>query len=280
MLFFKQFVSKLSAIYDKNEAEAIAHIVFENLLISTSKKEYITFDSKKIIELNLFANFQNALYRLLANEPVQYIVGKMHFGEFGILVNKKVLIPRPETEELVFLMQQKIKHQTSISMIDFCTGSGCIAIALASKNKSAKIYALEKSKQALNVANKNAALNNVAINFIEADIFSWQSDLQFDYMISNPPYIKMDEKQKMDANVLLYEPAMALFVANNEPLIFYKKIKEIASSNLKIGGEIFLEINAELGIETVALFMDTNFSAELVNDMYSKPRFVFAKKLS
>jgi release factor glutamine methyltransferase len=280
MLFFKQFVSKLSAIYDKNEAEAIAHIVFDSLLISTSKKEYITIDSKKIIELNLFANFQNALYRLLANEPVQHIVGKMHFGEFEILVNKNVLIPRPETEELVFLMQQKIKHQKSISMIDFCTGSGCIAIALASKNKSAKIYALEKSKQALTVANKNAALNNVAINFIEADIFSWQSDLQFDYMISNPPYIKMDEKQKMNANVLFYEPAMALFVANNEPLIFYKKIKEIASSNLKIGGEIYLEINAELGIETVALFTDTNFSAELVNDMYSKPRFVFAKKLS
>ncbi|MEY2829520.1 MAG: hypothetical protein RIQ33_1378 [Bacteroidota bacterium] len=279
MSFFKDYVSQLSTIYDRSEAEAITHLVFQNLLNTTSKISYINIDLIQITERSLFANFQNTLYRLMANEPIQHIIGKMYFGEFEIDVNRNVLIPRPETEELVFLMQQKINGQSNISVMDLCTGSGCIAIALAAKNKSAKIYALEKSKKALEVATKNAVQNKVEINFIEADIFSWQSNLQFDFMVSNPPYIKWHEKQKMQANVLLYEPTMALFVANENPLQFYKKIKEIAINNLKIGGEIFLEINAALGYETEELFTDNNFSAQLIHDMYLKPRFVFAKKI-
>ncbi|MFM2225701.1 MAG: hypothetical protein RJA07_1903 [Bacteroidota bacterium] len=277
MNLFQLYTKALSKIYDIEEAKAISKLVFE-FVFKADNKRLSLMQIEELKETKYFALLQHILFRLLCDEPIQHIIGKVCFSGCTFKVNRNVLIPRPETEELIYLISKSIDKNASFNIIDFCTGSGCIAISLAKKFTSSKLFAVEKSEKAVELAAQNSILNNVGIEIYKADIFSWQSVLQFDFMVSNPPYIKETEKQTMGKNVLLHEPSIALFVDDSAPLLFYHQIKKIALTNLKRGGGIYLEINALLAKETCSLFDDENFSAEIINDMYGKQRFVFATK--
>ncbi|MEN9523659.1 MAG: hypothetical protein RL065_2036 [Bacteroidota bacterium] len=278
MNLFKFYIEKLTNIYEFDEANAITHQVFKQI-ISNNKQDYLLLEIENISTTIKFAQLQNILFRLVSNEPLQHILGYVYFLDGKIKVNKNVLIPRPETEELVFMVNQKLKKENNLSVIDICSGSGCIAISVAKLNPSFKLFGLEKSKRAFELSSKNSELNNVNVSFINDDIFSWQPFTKFDVIISNPPYVMHSEKNLMDNNVLGFEPHMALFVDDSNPLIFYAEIKRIALQSLKINGKIFLEINPILADETALLFQDENFSSQIVLDMYGKKRFVFAAKL-
>ncbi len=279
---YQQFIKQLSLQNEKAEAEAIAKILFQNVFPNLSSTQFkgLKLDDKIVQEK--FSLLQNYFFRLACNEPLQYILEEVEFLNCSLLVNKNVLIPRPETEELVSIILKKIKAEgvQNFKLIDFCTGSGCMAIAIAKAFPNATIFALEKSEKAIELAKKNALKNNVKIQFLQTDIFEFETDTQFDFMVSNPPYILEKEMKQMDKNVLAYEPHQALFVADNSPLIFYEKLKEIALKNLVQNGEVFLEINSNFAKETKQLFAE-KFSSKIEKDMFGKNRFVivdFAKQ--
>jgi release factor glutamine methyltransferase len=219
----------------------------------------------------------NIIDRINAHEPVQYVLGQTNFCDVFIRVNPHVLIPRPETEELV-LHAIKTKPKT---VLDLGTGSGCIPIAIAKAFPQAEIYAVDVSEDALNVARLNAYLNEQKVEFLNKDIlnFDWETDTTFDLIISNPPYVKASEIKDMDSLVVDNEPHLALFVPDNDPLLFYKKIVAVGEKYLKKGGNIMVEINSALGKETLSLFQNSSYSnAVLKKDFYGKDRFVFAER--
>jgi release factor glutamine methyltransferase len=218
--------------------------------------------------------------RLLNYEPIQYILGSTFFFGSDFIVDKHVLIPRPETEELVSWILEKVDTKQPIKILDIGTGSGCIAIILAKQIAQAEVYAMDVSTAALSIAKKNAEANGVVVQFIEASILEWQSqDMFFDIIVSNPPYVRESEKEMMSPNVLNYEPHLALFVDNNNPLLFYKAIVEMSKINLTSEGLIYFEINEYLAEETKSLFSSTFFeSVQLKKDIFSKNRMLCARK--
>ncbi|PXX23457.1 peptide chain release factor N(5)-glutamine methyltransferase [Arenibacter sp. ARW7G5Y1] len=220
-----------------------------------------------------------ALSQLKQERPIQYILGKAHFCELEFRVDENVLIPRPETEELVYWIleeQPRLDSQKGIKILDIGTGSGCIAISLAKKMPNAKVYALDISQKALKIAERNALDNNVDIVFLEADILSFEGlKDKFDVIVSNPPYVRELEKMEMKNNVVGHEPGLALFVSDQDPLVFYKKITLFALSHLKKGGVLFFEINQYLGEEMKHLLERENFSEiELRKDLYGNDRML------
>lgn len=230
-----------------------------------------------------------ALDDLKKQIPIQHILGKTEFFGIQLHVNNKVLIPRPETEELVSLVLQNVKNQITnsktLSILDVGTGSGCIAISLAKNLQNAKIYALDVSPEALKIAIENAKLNNVEVEFIEADILNpetWDlefQNLKFDAIVSNPPYVRQQEKQEIRNNVLDNEPHLALFVKDDDALQFYKAISQFSSNNLSKKGLLFFEINEYLGDEMIQLLDEDNFkNIELKKDMFGKNRMIKATK--
>lgn len=224
----------------------------------------------------------SALELLKKQQPIQYILGETEFYGSPFNVNEHTLIPRPETEELVEWVVSQFKiHNSEFSILDIGTGSGCIAISLAKQFQNAKVYALDVSKSALIVAKQNAALNNVNIEFIEANILNpetWSSDfknLKFDVIVSNPPYVREREKKYMRRNVLDNEPHLALFVKDDNPLLFYHAITEFAVSSLTEKGCLFFEINEYLGNDMIQLLLKNNFeNIELKQDVFKKDRMI------
>ncbi|MGJ5642099.1 peptide chain release factor N(5)-glutamine methyltransferase [Formosa sp. S-31] len=215
--------------------------------------------------------------------PIQYILKTTEFFGMEFNVNSSVLIPRPETEELVswIIDSQRENNKASLRILDIGTGSGCIAIALAKHFKEAEVFGVDVSKEAIKVAEQNAELNNVEVHFIHADILTVDPTiiedftLPFDIIVSNPPYVRVQEKALMRANVLEYEPHLALFVEDQEPLIFYNAITQLAERNLVVNGMLFFEINEFLGEEMVALLIAHNFKdVELKRDMFKKHRMI------
>ncbi|OYX22398.1 MAG: protein-(glutamine-N5) methyltransferase, release factor-specific, partial [Flavobacteriales bacterium 32-35-8] len=236
------FHQELDAIYDKHEVDRFFFILLESYYNITRIKlavnpELIMDDNEKIL---------NALKRLKSQEPIQYIIGQTEFFGLPFKVNQHILIPRPETEELVdWILTSDPRPKTQDpAILDVGTGSGCIAISLAKNLKNAKVYALDVSRKALNVAIENAESNDVKVEFIEADILMTEviSDLKFDIIVSNPPYVRHLEKTQMKPNVLNNEPHLALFVEDENPLQFYKAITQFAVNNLKDNGMLFFEI--------------------------------------
>lgn len=216
-----------------------------------------------------------AISELLSSKPIQYITGKADFFGLQFHVNEDTLIPRPETEELVDWILASHSDATSIKVLDIGTGSGCIPITLKKKRPSFSVSALDISKGALEIAEKNAVCNAVDVNFSEKDILNSGLDENFDLIISNPPYIKEDEKQQMETNVLDFEPHMALFVPNTDPLLFYKRIAILAAKYLNTSGFLYFEINAQYGSETANVLKELGFSeVEIKKDMQGKDRFV------
>jgi release factor glutamine methyltransferase len=219
------------------------------------------------------------IQRLKRFEPIQYIYGVAHFYKLKFKVNAHVLIPRPETEELVDL----ILKQTSsnhLNILDVGTGSGCIAISLASNLSNAHVYAMDISEQALKIAHENAEMHQVKIQFLKQDVLILNElPEKFDIIVSNPPYVRELEKNEMHANVLDFEPKLALFVSDDDPLVFYRKIAALAFQNLNPNGRLYFEINQYLGDETVQVIQSAGFNnVKLIPDFLGQNRFIFASK--
>ena len=274
-----QFIQELTPIYDAGEAESFFYLILEEKQqlkrIDLALHPDLVFSEAEI-------GVWNAILEQLKQEiPIQYLLGKTSFYGLDFEVNEAVLIPRPETEELVewILESQKSKVESQkVKILDIGTGSGCIAISLAKNLPDATVFALDVSEEALATAKKNAANNSVNITFIHQNILETE-DLhqQFDIIVSNPPYVRNLEKEEIKKNVLENEPHLALFVADNDALIFYKKIAQLAQKNLLPNGQLYFEINQYLGKEMVDLLEKMNFSAiELRKDIYGNDRMTKA----
>jgi len=276
------FKKALVKLYPDTEIEVFFYRLTEHKLglkrIDLALNQLLTCDDFT----NLF--FEDALTRLKNYEPIQYILGATEFYSLPFKVDKNVLIPRPETEELVDWILETTKNQKQIAktikILDIGTGSGCMAVALAKNLPQAEVWALDISKNALNIARQNADLNEVSIRFIEANILTLETlSTKFDVILSNPPYVKQAEKLLMKPNVLNHEPHLALFVNNENPLIFYDKIADFAKTNLSSDGTLFFEINQYFGAKLSALLKQKGFTnIELKQDLFAVDRMVMAER--
>jgi release factor glutamine methyltransferase len=226
-------------------------------------------------------NLKAALTALVQNKPVQYVLGEAWFGQLNLLVNEHVLIPRPETEELVqwIVASRANDKKEDLSILDIGTGSGCIPIYLKQKLPSATITAIDISKAALAVAKRNALTYDVAINFLQLDFLNetaWQQLPQYDIIVSNPPYIPYKEEKEMDANVIGFEPYTALFVADTAPLIFYEKIANFAKDHLTVNGIIYVEIHEDFAEVTAKVFESIFEKVIIKKDIFGKDRMISA----
>jgi len=264
------FKEELSSIADEREIISWAYLSIEHLL-SYNRSDCIIYADKEITS-EISDRIKQIIADLKTKKPLQYILGTTEFYGLKFKVNKHTLIPRPETEELV---EWILKEEFS-SALDIGTGSGCIAITLA-KHKNAKITAIDISTEVLKVAKENAKLNGVKVNFMQQDILQTNILPKVDLMVSNPPYVLESEKEKMQANVLEYEPNLALFVADNDPLIFYKKIGALAEKSLNCGGKLYFEINEQYGAIIPEMLSDIGFvDIALKKDINDKDRLVKA----
>lgn len=268
---------ELDPLFPKEEVDSFFYLVIDHYL---GLERFIL-----AMQPNLVVSKENedplffALSQLKQERPIQHILGKAHFCELEFRVDENVLIPRPETEELVYWIINEVQKgdpREEVKILDIGTGSGCIAISLAKNLPNAKVYALDISKKALQIAGENAIDNGVDIVFLEADILSIEGFKdKFDVIVSNPPYVRELEKLEMKNNVVEHEPGLALFVSDGDPLIFYKKITRFALSHLKKGGVLFFEINQYLGEEMKQLLEAENFSEiDLRKDMFGNDRML------
>lgn len=275
---FNDSIERLTPLYGKQEAKSLVFLIFENIFL-LSRTEVLV--GKEVKNSDKIPTLELIVKRLLNSEPLQYIIGTTEFYGNLFEVNPSVLIPRPETEELVQLIILENKNQTPISIIDIGTGSGCIAISLKKEIRQAKVYAADISKEAIDTATKNALLNKVDIDFLELDILSKETILpETSIIVSNPPYVMHSEKVLMQSNVLNFEPHLALFAEESDPLIFYKAITEKAIKYLHPKGKIYFEINEQFGKETAELLIQNGFSkVKILKDLSGKDRMVSGEKL-
>ena len=254
----KIFHQQLKEIYIENEIDSLFFIALE-YVTSISKIEYILQKEEEISEEKLI-ELKFILEELTKNKPIQYITKNAYFYGLNFYVNEKVLIPRQETNELVDWVLMSVTHSKPIKILDIGTGSGCIAITLKKNLPLSEVFAIDISNEAIQVAQKNANDNEVEINFSQKNILEI-NDLKsnFDIIISNPPYVRELEKLEMAPNVLDNEPHLALFVPDNNPLLFYEKITEIALKNLTEDGMLFFEINQYLSAETKKMIENKGF---------------------
>lgn len=276
-----QFIQTLAPIYDGVEAESFFYLILEK----KQQLKRIDLALKPDLELSEeeLAVWDSILEQLKLEVPVQYLLGKTSFYGLDFEVNSAVLIPRPETEELVdwILKRQKAKGKgQKVKILDIGTGSGCIAVSLAKNLPNAKVFAIDVSEKALATAQKNAELNSVEVTFIEKNILETM-DLgqEFDIIVSNPPYVRNLEKEEIKKNVLDNEPHLALFVEDDDALLFYRKIAELAQKNLSNSGQLYFEINQYLGQEMIDLLEKMNFeNIELRKDIYGNDRMTLAHR--
>jgi release factor glutamine methyltransferase len=273
----KHITNSLQTIYSQRESQNIAAILMEHITDLSATQRLIAqtdnLTSSQIISV------EQSIAQLLQHKPIQQIVGYTWFAGNKFFVDENVLIPRPETDELVEHILNEHQNQ-AISIIDIGTGSGCIAISLKHKLPQATVTAVDVSNKALAIAAKNASHIGSDVNFLHLDFLdesNWNQLPTFDIIVSNPPYIKELEKAQMQNNVLLHEPHLALFVPNDNALIFYEKIALFAKTHLNPNGSIWLEINEALGKETAAVFIDNGFNAQIILDMQGKERIIKAK---
>lgn len=264
----------LQGQYDAGEAVAIAKIVCHELL-NISEVDLLLRKDINLSPTNQRL-MEEAIVRLKRFEPIQYICERCHFYGLTFKVTPDVLIPRPETEELVQLILKN--HSGKAAILDIGTGSGCIAISLAHHRPEAHVEAWDISARALEVARENAVHNQVDVTFCQTDVLTaHEATPRFDIIVSNPPYIAEKEKAVMDANVLEWEPETALFVPDNDPLRFYRRIAELGREALNPGGAIYVEINQAYGVETLELFRSFNYSqVALITDLFGNHRMVKA----
>lgn len=272
----KRFKKSLSPLYDETEAEQLFLLTLEEL----EGKTRIDLIMHPELKTDKNQQWENVLHDLMQEKPIQYIFGKAYFYGLTFEVNASTLIPRAETEELVEWIINSVDTSKPIRILDIGTGSGCIGITLAKELPLARVTLMDISKDALNVAKRNAKHNKVQVETIMQDVLQVDTlSEQYDIIVSNPPYVRNLEKVEIKKNVLAYEPHLALFVEDDNALIFYRKIAQLANDNLQEKGLLFYEINQYLGSETVALFESLNFTdVELKKDMLGNDRMVKAIK--
>ncbi|WP_158728699.1 MULTISPECIES: peptide chain release factor N(5)-glutamine methyltransferase [unclassified Flavobacterium] len=272
-----QFIQDLTALYGEDEAESFFYLILENQ--QQLKRIDLALQPDLILSTDALKVWDQFLQQLKNEIPVQYVLGNTSFFGLDFEVNNAVLIPRHETEELVDWILNSLQSTVTnqkVKIIDIGTGSGCIAISLAKNIPHAHVTALDVSVDALATAQKNAQNNQVTVAFKNQNILeTYDLQEQFDVIVSNPPYVRNLEKVEIKKNVLDYEPHLALFVENDNALIFYKKIAELAQKNLKPNGFLFFEINQYLGAEMIGLLHDLGFkNIELRKDIYGNDRMI------
>ena len=290
-----KFIEALEPIHGVDEAESFFYLILEDKF--QMKRLDLALNPAFEFSAEAINIWEELVTQLKTEIPIQYLLGNTEFFGLSFLVNENVLIPRPETEELVDwiieeekkmerlkdreiegLKDRGIERHRDVKILDIGTGSGCIAISLVKNIPNAAVFAIDVSAKALEVAKKNAEINNVSVTFLEKNILETDDLLeQFDIIVSNPPYIRNLEKQEIKKNVLDNEPHLALFVDDFDALIFYRKIALLATKNLKQGGQLFFEINQYLGAEMIALLHENGFeSVSLRKDIYGNDRMTRA----
>jgi release factor glutamine methyltransferase len=274
----RQSVRQLRLQYPEEAARALSYALLSHCSGRT-RTQLHAFPETALPEATV-ARIQGGVAELLAHRPLQYITGVTSFCGLPMEVNGAVLIPRPETEELVQWVLNSHRWAAGDVLIDLCTGSGCVAVALAHAAPSAAVVACDISREALDVAQRNARRNGAGVRFLEYDVLSgaaWPIDAEA--IVCNPPYVRQSEKASMEPNVLLYEPHAALFVDDSDPLVFYRALARFAQQHLKANGLLFMEINEALGRETAAVFTRAGFaSTELRRDLNGKDRMLKVRK--
>jgi release factor glutamine methyltransferase len=268
----------LDSMYDKLEVDALWKYSLEDKL---SIKTDLNSLSEPILTESNLNTIIPVLERLASGEPYQYVIGEVEFYSCKLKVDRRVLIPRPETEELCELVLKENDTEEVLSVIDLGTGSGCIPIALKRKSPAWKVDALEVDDGALALAKENAALNNLEIGFQQLDLLSINSCLSSTYniIVSNPPYIAEKEADKIKKNVLVYEPHLALFIANEDPLLFYRKMLDIGQQSLVKGGRFYFEFNEKYGAEMTDLMKEKGYAdIRIIQDLSGKNRFAVCTK--
>lgn len=272
--YFNSQLSKITA-YDTAESREILYLVFEKIY-QIKKSDFLVLE---FLPMDENPKINEIISRINHHEPIQYILEEAWFCNHRFYVNQNVLIPRPETEELVEL----IVKENPATLLDLGTGSGCIPISSSLRIKESDVFAIDISDEAIIVATKNNKDLDANVIFGMADILSFKNPFKcqkFDLIVSNPPYVKENEKKEMRKNVIDYEPHLALFVSDENPLIYYKKIAEIGLTHLNSGGKIIVEINSYLGDETKTLFQSAGYINVIIkNDFFGRNRFVLAEFL-
>ncbi|MCL6220129.1 peptide chain release factor N(5)-glutamine methyltransferase [Zunongwangia pacifica] len=274
-----QFLEDLGDHYPKEEILSFFHLLAEHHL--KLSRLQIALEPNKVLSETEIIEFELALGKLGSFEPIQYIIGETEFFSLNFKVAPGVLIPRPETEELVqwILDEVLLQQKSAVKILDIGTGSGCIPISLKKHLPEAQISAIDISEEALKIAKINAENNKVAVDFMQQDILSAEKfPQQFDIIVSNPPYVRELEKAEMQQNVLRYEPETALYVKDKNPLLFYNKITKLAQEGLSKNGLLFFEINQYLAEETETMVKAHGFKTELRKDMFGNFRMLKAQK--
>lgn len=279
-----EFIKNLSSQYTLKEIDIIFYALAETYLHKDKITLKLGLDEMQEDSQIKSTLFQTALFHLISGMPYQYVVGYTEFYGCKISVNSHVLIPRPETEELVSWICNDFENKNEeLNIIDLCSGSGCIAIALA-KNLKAKVSALEIDEKAINLAKKNAESNQVQVDFIQADLLNTghliKNTEKYDIIVSNPPYIREYEKEGMESRVVNHEPSKALFVPDDDPLVFYRSIIDFSLKSMKPQGRIYVEINQDLGEKTRQLFLEYFNYVELKQDISGNFRMIKAKEIA
>jgi release factor glutamine methyltransferase len=284
------FFEQLTPLYDEEEVSSFFYLILEQL--HQMKRIDLALQPDTQIEAQQVARWDAIITDLKKQKPIQYILGQTEFYGLPFFVNENVLIPRPETEELIDLIISEIANSQlatrNFQLLDIGTGSGCIAISIAKNLPNAQVSAVDVSEKALATAKKNAEINQVKVDFILKNILETrdlnelttdnsQLTTQFNIIVSNPPYVRNLEKEEIKPNVLNYEPHLALFVEDNDALIFYRKIAELAKKNLNTNGRLYFEINQYLGAQTVELLENLGFKEiRLIKDVYGNDRMISA----
>ena len=277
---YNGFLTELKSIYDDREADNIADWIFENV---TQLKRWERRGNSKSINTEQELKLSKYLRELLLHKPVQYVLNEAWFYKLKFFVNEHVLIPRPETEELVSWIINDVRSAMydvrceGPQILDIGTGSGCIAISIKKELKNVSVTSVDTSVQALYIAGKNASDLHAEIDFKQIDFLNeneWRRLGKYDVIVSNPPYIPKSEKEHLSTNVTSFEPGLALFVDDNDPAIFYKKIAKFSKSHLKKQGNIYVEVHQEKADEVSQSFNEEDFKTEIKKDIYGKERMI------
>jgi len=275
----KEIIKSIQHIYEQGEANNIAELLMENITKFSASERIIKRD--EILPTSQQQSLRSSISRLQKHEPIQYVINEAWFANMRFYVDKNVLIPRPETEELVEWVVKDVKRQTSnVKLLDVGTGSGCIAIALKNKLPEADVWACDISDEVLNVARINADALNATIDFVPLNFLDPDQRKQLrtvDFIVSNPPYVPQNDKTGMGKNVVDHEPSTALFVPDNDPLIFYKALAEFGQEKLNKEGSIYVEIHESLGQSVTDLFLSKGYqTVDLKKDLQGKDRMIKA----
>ena len=274
------FIKELSELYPSEEIQSFFSILSEKHLGMTRLE--LVMNSETILSEAISEKYKDAIVRLKKHEPIQYIIGETEFYGLRFKVNKHTLIPRPETEELVdwIISESKTQQPAPITILDIGTGSGCIAISLSKNFLVSNVSAIDISKEALQIAEQNALLNEVELDFLHLDILkATKFSKAYDLIVSNPPYVRNSEKKKMQPNVLEFEPDSALFVSDEDPLLFYRKIAQLAQRYLTANGSLYFEINEYLSENLILMLNEIGFGSVIVKkDFFGKDRMIKCTK--